>query len=88
MRALRGEDHYVRVVGEAREELILMRLRDAIERLGDADGLRVHRSWWVAKDAVISVRRDGRTAVITLAGGHEVPVARDMMPHLRAAGWL
>lgn len=88
VRALKGEDHYVRVVGEAREELILMRLRDAIERLGDADGLRVHRSWWVAKDAVASVRRDGRTAVITLAGGHEVPVARDMMPRLRAAGWL
>lgn len=88
VRALKGEDHYVRVVGEAREELILMRLRDAIERLGDADGLRVHRSWWIAKDAVVSVRRDGRTAVITLAGGHEVPVARDMMPQLRAAGWL
>ncbi|MBO9695621.1 MAG: LytTR family transcriptional regulator DNA-binding domain-containing protein [Sphingopyxis sp.] len=88
VRALKGEDHYVRVVGEAREELILMRMRDAIERLGEVDGLRVHRSWWVAKDAVVSVRRDGRTAIITLAGGHEVPVARDMMPQLRAAGWL
>lgn len=88
VRALKGEDHYVRVVGEAREELILMRMRDAIERLGEVDGFRVHRSWWVAKDAVVSVRRDGRTAIITLAGGHEVPVARDMMPQLRAAGWL
>lgn len=88
VRALKGEDHYVRVIGEAREELILMRMRDAIERLDDADGLRVHRSWWVAKPAVASVRRDGRTAVITLSSGHEVPVARDMMPRLRAAGWL
>lgn len=88
VRALKGEDHYVRVIGEGREELILMRMRDAIERLGSADGLRVHRSWWVAKDAVAAVRRDGRTAVITLTGGHEAPVARDMMPALRAAGWL
>jgi hypothetical protein len=88
VRALKGEDHYVRVVGDGREELILMRMRDAIERLGTADGLRVHRSWWVARAAVASVRRDGRTAIITLANGQEVPVARDMMPALRAAGWL
>ncbi|MGH6651338.1 MAG: LytTR family DNA-binding domain-containing protein [Sphingopyxis sp.] len=86
--ALKGEDHYVRVIGEGREELILMRMRDAIERLGDAGGLRVHRSWWVAKNAVESVRREGRTAVIVLKDGHEAPVARDMMPALRAAGWL
>jgi len=86
--ALKGEDHYVRVIGKGREELVLMRMRDAIERLGERDGLRVHRSWWVAHDAVVAVRRDGRTAIITLTGDHEVPVARDMMPQLRVAGWL
>ena len=88
VRALKGEDHYVRVIGDGREEMVLMRMRDAIERLGDAEGLRVHRSWWVAKAAVDKVRREGRTAVILLASGHEAPVARDMMPTLRTAGWL
>lgn len=88
VRALKGEDHYVRVIGDGREELILMRLRDAIERLGHADGLRVHRSWWVARSGVTAVRRDGRAAILTLGGGQEVPVSRDMMPQLRAAGWL
>ena len=88
VRALKGEDHYVRVIGDVREEMILMRMRDAIERLGDVDGLRIHRSWWVAKDAVASIRREGRTAVVTLATGHEAPVARDAMPALRAAGWI
>lgn len=86
--ALKGEDHYVRVIGERSEKLILIRMRDAIERLDGTAGLRVHRSWWVAEGAAASVRRDGRTAVITLAGGQEIPVARDMMPALRAAGWL
>lgn len=88
VRALKGEDHYVRVIGEVRDELILMRLRDAIQRLGDADGLHVHRSWWVAKNAVASVRREGRTAMLILHGGQTVPVAREQMPRLRAAGWL
>lgn len=86
--ALKGEDHYVRIIGEGREELVLMRMRDAIERLDGADGLRIHRSWWVARDAIVAVRRDGRTAIVALTGGHEAPVARDMMPQLRAAGWL
>ena len=88
IRALKGEDHYVRVISEGREELILMRMRDAIDRLGPVDGLRVHRSWWIAKDAVASIRREGRTATIILTSGHEAAVARDMMPQLRAAGWL
>jgi len=88
VRALKGEDHYVRVIGDGREELILTRMRDAIDRLAPADGLRVHRSWWIAKDAVASIRREGRTATIILTTGHEATVARDMMPHLRAAGWL
>lgn len=88
VRALKGEDHYVRVIGEGREEMILMRMRDAIERLGETEGLRIHRSWWVARDAVAHVRREGRTAVVVLTSGHEAPVARDMMPALRAAGWL
>ena len=88
VRALKGEDHYVRVIGDGREELILMRMRDAIDRLDTPDGLRVHRSWWVTPAAIAAVRRDGRSAVITLTGGQEVPVSRDMMPSLRAAGWL
>ena len=86
--ALKGEDHYVRVIGDGRDELVLMRMRDAIERLGGADGLRVHRSWWVARAGISAVRRDGRGATITLLNGQEAPVARDMMPALRAAGWL
>ncbi len=88
VRALKGEDHYVRVIGEHSEQLILMRMRDAIERLGNADGLRVHRSWWIARDAVASIRREGRTATIILTSGHEAGVARDMMPELRTSGWL
>lgn len=86
--ALKGEDHYVRVIGAGSEELVLMRMRDAIARLDGADGLRIHRSWWVARAAVAAVRRDGRTAIVTLESGHQAPVARDMMPAIRAAGWI
>ena len=84
--ALKGEDHYVRAIGEQREALILIRLRDAIAELGDTPGMLVHRSWWVARDAVTSVRRDGRNATLVLANGTQVPVARDKTGQLKAVG--
>lgn len=84
--ALRSEDHYVRAIGSARETLILIRLRDAVAELGDC-GIQVHRSWWVARDAIASARREGRAATLVLTNGGEVPVSRDAMPGLRATGW-
>lgn len=86
--ALKGEDHYVRAIGEAKDELLLLRLRDAINELGDADGMSVHRSWWVSRSAIASHRREGRSAVLVLSNGTEVPVARDAVAQLRKAGWL
>lgn len=86
--ALKGEDHYVRIFGQSGEQLVLMRLRDAIADVQDDQGEQVHRSWWVSRAAVASVRRIGRTAELTLIDGTVVPVARDMMPRLRELRWL
>ncbi|MEY2927085.1 MAG: hypothetical protein RL367_1562 [Pseudomonadota bacterium] len=86
--ALKGEDHYVRAMAAVRDTLILLRLRDAIAELPGVDGLQVHRSWWVARAAVASVRRDGRAAIITLTNATEVPVSRENVASLKAAGWL
>lgn len=86
--ALAGEDHYVRAIAAGREELVLVRLRDAVAELACVDGMQVHRSWWVARDAVREVRREGRALTLVLANGREVPVARDKVAQLRQAGWL
>lgn len=86
--ALQGEDHYVRVHTDKGSDLVLMRLADAIEAMGATPGARTHRSWWVAKSAVASVRRDnGRTALL-LTNATEAPVSRGYAPELREAGWL
>lgn len=85
--ALKGEDHYVRVIGEGKEALILIRLRDAIAELGAAEGMQVHRSWWVARDGVLDARRDGRALTLLLGGGIEVPVSRDKAAALKTSGW-
>ena len=86
--ALQGEDHYVRVHTDKGSDLILIRLADAASEMGGAPRAQTHRSWWVMKGAVKSVRRDnGRTALV-LANGLEVPVSRGYASELREAGWL
>lgn len=86
--ALEMEDHYVRAHGPETSALILLRMRDAEAELGAINGMRIHRSWWVARSAVEKVLRDGRGYKLRLTNGLEPPVARDRVAALRAAGWF
>lgn len=84
--AISSEDHYLRVYTSLGEDLILMRLADAVRELAGADGLQVHRSWWVAKAAIRDEKRvDGRSLLI-LPDGTEVPVSRSYRARARDAG--
>jgi len=51
------------------QDLILLRLSDAIEELAGLEGEQVHRSWWVARDGVTEVERGDGRAVLTLKSG-------------------
>ena len=86
--ALQSEDHYVRVHGAKESELLLIRLRDAIREMGDVHGEQVHRSWWVAHDSIAGAESSGRSWTIMLKNGLAVPVARDSVSRLQAAGLL
>ena len=63
---LRMADHYVEAFTTAGSTLVLMRFADAVAALEDAGGLRVHRSYWVAKKHVTgTARRNARTTLRT-----------------------
>jgi hypothetical protein len=62
--AVEAEDHYLRLHTSRGSALIAMRLGDALRELEGVEGAQVHRSWWVARDAVEhGVRRRGRAAL-------------------------
>ncbi len=76
------------VVAVAVADSHLMRLSDAIAELQGIEGAQVHRSWWVARTAIVeAVRGDGR-ATLTLKDGAEVPVSRTYARLLRQSGWI
>jgi len=85
---LEMQDHYVKAHTLAGNEMLLMRLRDAMAELDGIDGLQVHRSWWVARGQVRAIRREGRAIKLELANGLLAPVARSRQEKLRAEGWL
>jgi DNA-binding LytR/AlgR family response regulator len=78
------EDHYSRIRTSRGSELILMRFADAIRETGTADGLRVHRSHWVARDFVAAFRSANGRSSLLLNDGTVVPVSRTYADEARA----
>jgi DNA-binding LytR/AlgR family response regulator len=86
--AVQAEDHYLRLHTSLGQDLILLRLGDAIDELEGIEGARTHRSWWVARAAVRGVEREDGRATLALPGGMTAPVSRAYARALRARGWF
>ena len=81
---LKMSDHYVEVVTTVGRCTILMRLADAVAELGD-QGVRVHRSYWVAYAHVEGWSKRNQRTLLRLTGGHTVPVSRTYLGDVRTA---
>ena len=88
---LRGElwslsvrDHYVEVATSAGSASLLMRLSDAIHEAEPVLGEQVHRSHWVAWEAVEGADRDEGKMQLTLRNGQKIPVSRANRPKVDA----
>lgn len=84
---IEAQDHYLKVVTARGSTLILMRLGDAMAELG-GQGVQVHRSHWVARQAVARHRREGGRDALVMADGEEVPVSRSFRAAAREAGFF
>jgi hypothetical protein len=86
--AVEAHDHYLRVHTDAGSELVTMRFVDALAELGGAHGFQIHRSWWVAADAIEAVKWRRGGGDVRLHGDLAAPVSRSFAPALKAAGWF
>ncbi len=86
--SLSVEDHYVRIRTTKGEEMVLLRLSDAMREVGATPGLQVHRSHWIATDQVRAATREGDRARLTMRHGPDIPVSRAHLPAIREAGFL
>ncbi len=88
VQALAAEEHYMRVYTDRGSALMLYRTSDAIRELAGRDGCQVHRSYWVAREAVAEVVRTGGQVSLRLHDGLLVPVSRSFRVAAMAAGLL
>ena len=86
--AVEAHDHYLKVHTDVGSELVTLRFADALDELARAHGWRVHRSWWVAANAVEAVRWRRGVGEVRLVGGLVAPVSRTYAPVLKGAGWF
>ncbi len=82
---LNVQDHYVNAVTDKGEQLILMRLKDAIDELSGMDGVQIHRSYWVAKSAIINVKKSNSKMIIEMKNGDSLPVSRSRLKDVKSA---
>lgn len=73
---LKSVEHYVEIVMRDGSEMIRAALKDLTEQMSEADGVQTHRSFWVAREAVVGMTRQGGNAFVLLTNGNEIPVSR------------
>lgn len=86
--AIGSEGHYVRVFTDRGDELVLMRMKEAMAEVGDVEGMQVHRSWWVARDAVRESRNAQGRLELNIMNQLWVPVSRTFRSAWQEARWL
>lgn len=82
------KDHFVHVYLVGGSERLRMRFGDAVQEVEGVPGMQVHRSHWVAKDAVEGYVQIGGRVSLCLSDGSEVPVSRNYRQHVEDAGFL
>lgn len=88
IQTVRAFDHYLEITSTNGRHFVRGRMKDAEAMLDKSAGLRVHRSWWVNRDAIRTIETKGRDKVVCLQDGRKVPVARSRIAVLREMGWV
>jgi len=81
--SLSAQDHYVEVTTTKGTTLVLLGLSDAVEELTGLDGMQIHRSHWVARNAAVRLRRSSGKLMLELADERQLPVSRTFGPTVR-----
>lgn len=73
---INAQEHYVKIVTTKETRTVLYRLSDLVKDLQAYPGMQVHRSHWIAFDAVEEIQKTGQGMKIRLSTGDVIPVSR------------
>ena len=76
-------DHYVEIFTGNGHHMHRITMKAAVEKTSPDTGLRVHRSHWVAYNAMLSMEKSGGRHILTLRSGAKVPVSPKQVPEVQ-----
>ncbi len=76
-------DHYVEFITKHGREMHRMTMKSAAAKTSEGEGLRVHRSHWVAFRAMLSLAKEGERYFLTLRNGQKIPVSKNIAPEVQ-----
>jgi DNA-binding LytR/AlgR family response regulator len=79
--AIQAQQNYIQLIYPEKNYTVIYRLKDALKKIPNELGMKVHRSYWVSFSA-IDKQKDAST--IILVNGREVPVSRSFSKELKA----
>ncbi len=79
-----AQDHYVLFVTAKGRHMHRMTMKAAIEVIPPDIGIRVHRSYWVAKSQIIDLVHEQQKHIAILRNGQRVPVGKAKVEAVRA----
>lgn len=74
--SVEAQEHYVQVVSTEESRMVLYRFSDVVQQMSDSLGMQVHRSHWVAHQAVKQIVMKGQSVKLELHDGRLIPVSR------------
>lgn len=80
--AISADDHYVRVQTRIGEQRVLLRFGDALDMVALVEGMRVHRSHWVALSAIAGLEVTEGRHFIVLENGSRIPISKKRLEEL------
>ncbi len=82
--SMTSQDHYVEIVTKNGNHLERLTMKNAVAMVPDAAGLQVHRSHWVAYNAMLSLEKTAGRHAVLLQNGTKIPVGKSKLAEVQA----
>ncbi len=82
--SMSSQDHYLEIVTENGSHLIRQTMAKAVTMVPEDAGLRIHRSHWVAFNAIVKMEKTAEKYTVLLKNGQTLPVGKSKVEELQA----
>ncbi len=85
---LQASDHYVNIITSKGNHMVYSSLANAIDDSVPVNGVRIHRSYWIAQEGLKDITRKNNRYVCILKNGMEINASRKGVEEMKKLEWI